>query len=307
MIENKFLRYVSFCCFLAFFACSKTSKVDEAEKNGPLKKEGYFLSVPITKFSSINSPCLDVKINNTLYSVELDLGFRGYLTMYQDMVDQIAEKKEAGHRKMYGIRGKEYLNTLYDLEKIRIGDMSFLNITLQGEERAFIADSILRKSGEEPILRDPGRLGWCLFQNSNLLVDIQGKKLIFCDSLENLQEHGYFLSKWTEAPMLLDQGLVEFHAVSPQGILRCMLDTGATLNMLHLKGTQTIDEALQDPQNIISYPWFSIGGQNIGEISFHSVPIQLPIPVQAILGMQFFSKQIVFLDFTNEKILFTTP
>ncbi len=306
MINYKSLKHLFICFFLILFSCSKISQNKKTEKNNYLKKESYFISVPITKFSSINSPCLDVSVNDVLYSVELDLGFRGYLTMYQDLVDQITEKKEAGHRKMYGIRGKEYLNTVYDLEKIKIGDISFLNITLQGEERTFTEDSILQKGDEEAIFRAPGRVGWCLFQNSNLLVDIQGKKLIFCDSLENLQQHGYFQGKWTEVPMLLDQGMVECKANVPQRTLRCMFDTGATVNMLHLEGTQTIDEAIQDPQNIVTYPCFHIGNQDTGEISFISLPIRLPVPIQAILGMEFFSKHNVFLDFANERIILET-
>jgi hypothetical protein len=302
------LKFLYFFCLLFIFSCSKkqreTHSQQDFEKKHHINEKAFFVSVPITKFSSIHSPCLDICLDDVVYSVELDLGFRGYLTMYQDVVDRISTKLATGYCTMYGIRGKEYLNTLYDIPKISIGCMDFLDIPLQGEERDFISDGVFRKDDKELLPRDPGSIGWCLFRNSNLLVDTAKEKVVFCDSMENLQKHGYFLHEWTEVPMLLERGLVEFEATTSKGKLRCMLDTGATCNMLHNEGEQTIDEAFWDPKNEVSFPWFKIGNQDVGAISFRAVPIRLPISIEAILGMDFFSEHVVFLDFVNERILF---
>jgi hypothetical protein len=224
--------------------------------------------------------------------------------MCQDVADQIVPKQEIGHQTMYGIRGKEYLNTLYEIPKIGIGRMDFSNPILQSESRDFLIDAVFRKGNKKPLPRDPGRLGWCLFRDSNLLVDIQKEKIVFCDSQENLQQHGYFLHDWIEAPMLLERGLVEFEVMTPEGGLRCMLDTGSTYNLLNVSSEQTIDQAIWDLENVIVYPWIKIGSQDLGSLEFHSVPISLPVPIEAILGMDFFSAHVVFLDFVNERILF---
>lgn len=285
------------------FVISSCSKLCDKEYDDK-KLASLFVSVPITKFSPINCPCLDIELEGVNYSVELDLGFRGYVTMNQDVVDQIISKKEVGHRVMYGMRGKEYLNTLYEIPKVKVGNATFFEIGLQGEGQEFIVDGVFRKNNEEIAPRDLGRIGWCLFRKSNLLIDVSQKNIIFCDSMENLQKHGYFLQNWIEVPMLLEQGMVEFHAMTPQGPLRCMLDTGCTLNMLHFATDQTIDEAIWDPKNVVIYPWFKIGDQDVGETRFYSAPIQLPISVESILGMEFFSKHLVFLDFARGKIVF---
>lgn len=307
MIMFRFLILILFFCV---FSCSKVDREDRFrevildQKETAEEGRSYFVSVPITKFSSTQCPCLDIHLDNGAYSVELDLGFRGHLTMYQDVADRVLSKQAIGHRTMYGIRGKQYVNTLYEIPKIQIGCMKFSNPILQGESRDFLLDAVFLKGDEKPLPRDPGRVGWCLFRDSNLLLDVQKEKIVFCDSIEKLQQHEYFLHGWTEVPMLLERGLVEFEAITPEGTLRCMLDTGATYNMLNVEGAQTIDQAIWDPKNVIIYPWFKIGDWDMGALEFHSVPLSLPLAVEAILGMDFFSEYVVFLDFINERIVF---
>jgi len=168
-------------------------------------------------------------------------------------------------------------------------------------------EAIFVQNGEEPSLSEPGRLGWELFYNVNLLVDISNSKISFCDSLETLQEYGYKIENFSKAPLLLDRGLIEFESQTSQGLLRCVLDTGSTFNFLHieLEKAQKIEQILWEDDNIVNYSSFEIDKKNFGPIYFHKMPIKIPIHIDAILGMDFFREHIVFIDFKRRAIYFS--
>jgi hypothetical protein len=49
---------------------------------------------------------------------------------------------------------------------------------------------------------------------------------------------------------------------------------------------------------------FNIAKKEFGLITFYPIPIQFPIQVDALLGMEFFNKNLVFLDFKNNMAYF---
>ena len=88
------------------------------------------------------------------------------------------------------------------------------------------------------------------------------------------------------------------------GSLRCFLDTGATWNILHAEAleNQSPDHMALDPDSITKISTFQIGGENFGPIAFRTFPVKIPVPIEAILGMEFFLKNKVFIDFANQQI-----
>lgn len=273
----------------------------------PTHQKPYYIKAPIAKWSSIQSPCIDVAIENKTFSMELDLGFRGNLTFTKPYVDTISSKTFLKEKLMYGIRGKEYVTKLYQIPTLQIGKMTFLKPVLQEEKEDFIRDATFVPDGQKRSPRDPGRLGWQLFCKVNLLVDSKNSLIAFCDSIETLGKQGYEVKQFIDVPLFLERGLIEFDAKTPEGNLRCALDTGATWNMLNCEGKEekTIDDMIWDPSNVIEYSSISINGKDFGPISFHKLPIKIPIRIEAILGADFFKNHIVFLDFNKKRIYFS--
>jgi len=110
--------------------------------------------VPITKLSSIDSPCVDVAIEDKIYSMEIDLGFRGDLTATKDSTDLIMAKNFIRCKPMYGFRGKEYPTNLYQIPKVKIRKMTFTQPVLQEEAPEFINDSVSVQNGGAPSPRE---------------------------------------------------------------------------------------------------------------------------------------------------------
>ena len=92
--------------------------------------------------------------------------------------------------------------------------------------------------------------------------------------------------------------------MTSEGPLRCVLDTGATMNILHteLQDEGAIEEILEGGR--FERNEFQVSGVNLGKVSFYPLPIRLPIRIDAILGMDFLSDYLVFIDFRNGQIYF---
>ncbi len=270
-------------------------------------KKTFFVPVPFTKFSSIQSPCVDVNIDGKVFSMELDLGYRGDITFTKESTDLILSKDFICEKPMYGIRGKEYSTNLYRVPKAKIGAMTFSKLVLQEEMQEFVTDSVFVQNGGKPSPREPGRLGWELFYNVNLLVDVTNSLIAFCDSLDTLKNKGYVIEDFIQTPLFLDRGLVEFQVQTLEGVLLCMLDTGATWNMINseIERGKPIEEEMWKPENSVEYSSFKIEGEEFGPIAFHRMPIKIPIRIEAILGMEFFQNHLVFLDFTGKCAYFS--
>lgn len=284
---------------IALVFLSGCSLVKEATTQGD--GMGYFVSVPITETSSSQIPCLNVEIEDKTLLVELDLGFRGHITVAREEVDAIMSKTFLGEKTMHGIRGKKYNKKVYRIPELKIGAMTFSRPAMQEDSAEFLKDAMFGHNERKTPSKEPGRLGWELFSSTNLLIDVPNARIVFSDSLDTLKKEGYATESFVKAPLFLERGLVEFESLTPNGPLRCMLDTGATWNALN----EDVDKAIWTPENRVEYPFFQIEGIDFGPITFCRVAIGIPIRVEAILGMEFFQKHLVFLDFANKWVYFS--
>lgn len=303
----QFLISVSFLALFAFtywFFFKENGR--QTKKSTLAKQEPFYVPVSIISFSPVNSPCIAVQIEDKSFLMELDLGLRGDLAIIGDSIDQISSKTFIRSAPMYGIRGKEYLTDFYRIPKIKIGDMDFIQPILQGTGEEMIKDSVFVKNQGSPSPREPGAVGWKLFYHANLLIDIHSSMIAFCDSLETLKKQGYKIDDFVKAPLIIERGLVEFEAETDDGPLRCMLDTGATCNMFNreLESGKSIEEVIWNSDNVTTYSTFKIGNQDFGPLAFHRIPINIPIRIEAVLGMEFFEQHLVFIDFSGKNIYF---
>lgn len=287
---------------LSYFAISKWSS-PYTESKPPLQKGPFFATVPITGFSSIQCPWVDVQIDNQALTMEIDSGFQGGLRLDGDHLHQIHPKTFIGKRSTYGFRGNKHTVDLYSIPDVRIGSAIFRKCVAEEEDPEFRKHSVFFSNGES-CCRAPGRLGWELFRTLNLLLDVKNEKLAFCDSVETLKKEGYPVEKFAKTKLLLDRQLLEIEAMTSSGLLRCMLDTGSTLNMLNreLMEGETMYQLFWDPENKTEFSSLEVGGVDLGPISFYNFPVRLPIHIEATLGEEFFEDHIVFIDFREEQV-----
>lgn len=285
------------------FFVSSCSSVKDATNQAEYAT--YFVSIPITEMTSAQIPCINVQIEDKTLPVTLDLGLRGHITMASEAVNHIASKTFLNEKSMYGVRGKKYNKKRYRIPELKIGAMTFSVPVLQEDNAEFLRDATFTHDEAEISSKEPGRLGWELFSLTPLLIDVKNAHIAFCDSLETLKKEGYAIETFIKVPLFLERGLLEFEACTPNGPLRCMLDTGATWNVLNDEAIKEIDKAVWTPENKAEYSFFLIEGADFGPIAFRRMPIQIPIRIEAILGMEFFQRHLIFLDLENRVVYFS--
>lgn len=278
--------------FLLACGCSVAQK-----KHKPTEKPTFFVPVLITKLSSFQTPCVHVRLEEKTLLLKLDLGFQGDMTIEKEVSDLLAVKEFVGERSTYGIRGKEYKKKAYQIPKATISAMTFSPLIVEEENAEFLQDAEFLENGEESTPKEEhGRLGWSLFYNANLLVDVQNSKIAFADSLETLKKEGYAVESWIKAPLFLENGLLECKVETPRGTLQCVLDTGATWNVLNAE-SELLD--------IVECPFLKIENVDFGPTCFRAFSIRMPLQIDAILGMEFFKDHLVFLDFAKKLVYFS--
>lgn len=300
-------------CFLIasfFYFWFKKSSRENPSLNSEHIKTKYgslYQSFLIEKFSSTGLPCLSINIDNLDVEVELDLGFKRDGAFSQRFLDQIKHKMFLETVEIYGFRGNSYREKLYEIPFIQIDKIIFHNVKVLESGDEFERDSMIMQDDIPFIPAQIGRIGWGLFKNSNLFLDLKNSKIAICDSLETLKMQNYPIRHFVQAPLLLDRGIVEFYASTSSGPLRCMLDTGSTWNLLNKEVKESdIEEAIRNSDNCSVISSFGVGGKDFHGIFFHSLPLRYPIKVEAVLGMDFFRKHLVFLDFEEKIVYFSS-
>lgn len=284
------MRFKKFAIALLLFSCGCSVFQREQPKE---TKSGFFVSVPVT-FSTFNTPGLNIEIEERSLLAKLDLGFEGDLAIEKKILDAIASKEWIGEKIMYGVHGKEYKEKRYRVPKVKMGSLTFSPPIVQEENAEFLTDATFIQNPEDEVLRqEVGRVGWELFANACLFLDMRKGRIAVCDSIDSFKKEGYSIESFTKTPLLLERDLVEFEAMTPQGALRCVLDTGSTWNVLN-----------ETPGDIIECASLKIEGIDFGPTPFHQMPIRIPIKIDAILGMEFLKDNLVFLDFVKKEVYF---
>lgn len=276
-----------------------------ANQREPEQKKWFFF-FPVT-FSSINLPCIDARIDGESFSMVLDLGFRGYVSLLSKHLEKISSKKQIGTKQKYNFKGIAHSFNCYSIAEISVGDVFWRNPILEELSENFLAQTRIRKEDSTtPIVYKDGSLGWWVFRRTNLFLDLGNAEAAVGFRLDTLMECGYPVDTWAHAPLLLDRGLVEFEATTSEGPIRCCLDTGSTWNILNgqIEGISVYD-ACVNPKHFIEYPILMVGETNIGPIVFRQIPVNLPIFIPITLGVDFFLQHQVFIDFREKRIYFS--
>lgn len=283
----------------------------------------YFEEVPIT-LSSANIPYIDVEVEDKKITAAVDLGSARMIAFPRNFLEELNQKTFLKQVSFWGVRGKTYLSDLYKIPKIQIGGMSIFPVMAEEVNPEFIKDLILSDTTQESLDQGVARIGWELFSLFNVFLDFENEKIAFCDSLDTLRKHGYPVDSFAETPLLLDRNFIKFEVKTRKGKMRCILDTGCTLNLLNkdlengsnehmifkldnvdqpeVLNPDNSDLSVFDFKKSYETSVFKIGKRDFGKTTF--IKIKMPFEIDAFVGMEFLRSKLVFIDFPNRKIYF---
>lgn len=257
-----------------------------------LQAEPYFNAVPIEAFSKQLIPCISITIEDKKFLCAFDSGSIGQLFLVPELIQEIQDKTFCSYSTLIGIRGNEYTLPMYSVPKAKVGNTELQFLSLREESKKFLADALLDSNSNVYDIKC-GRIGWELYKSHNLLIDIPHARIGMCDSIETLGMQGYPIENYIQTPLIPNLPLLCIQISIKNRILTCVLDTGATLNILKLEGFDEQTVTLKSAK---------IGNVELEPLSFCAFPIRLSPEIDAILGMDFFLKHTVFIDFKRQTV-----
>jgi hypothetical protein len=280
----------------SFFLIIQYTGIYPFLKRNEIVNNSYFVSIPVSICSNSRSstPSLSIQIGDQKILSSLDLGFRGHFSIAKDVLDSIENKTFLGTTETHGFGGNVYTKNIYEIPEVSIGDVSFLRTEIQEESKDFHTNSLLKDHEKLSSAAEPGRIGWEIFQFMNVFIDLANKRIAFCDGLSSLKKNSYSSELFVMAPLILERGFLEIDVESSLGPLRCVLDTGASVSILNIpmnEGKFSYELNKFDDVSTVA-----IAGRDFGPIRFYHLSIELPIHVDAILGMNFFEENSVFCN-----------
>ena len=265
-----------------------------------------FYSFALTE-SDGRIPCLQAEIEGISFLAKLDMGYDGVLSLPKHLLEQLTHKSDAGTVLFTSIRGKKYETSVFTIPKLYIEDVALVNLPVEETHLEFERDTELNPNTNFESSDVTARFGWQAFLGTVILIDLQKSVVICCDNLETLKEKGYPLEQFVATNFLPREELIEFEADVNHRIVKCILDTGCTLNLIHADSNVS-DVIEEEPKfaninfaNPLPSTAFSVGGRQLGPCTFYET--QLPFGVEAIIGVDFLETQIVCIDFINRALL----
>ncbi len=303
---KKFLAWSASVCFIALIiGWAFRLWTPGREKNHPALPPHSFYSFALTE-SDARIPCLQAEIEGISFPAKLDMGYEGVLSLPKNLLEQLVHKCDAGTVLHGGLKGNKYETQVFTIPKLYIGDLALVNLPVEESHLEFEHDTNLGPDADFEPSDVMARIGWRAFLGAVVLIDLHQSVVICCDSLETLKEEGYLLEQFVSTDFLPCRGLMEFEAGIDNRRVKCILDTGCTVNLIHAHSTATGDMgeelgfALIDLAHPLPPTTFSVGGHHLGSCIFHET--QLPFGVEAIVGVDFLKTQIVCIDFVNHQL-----
>jgi hypothetical protein len=270
------------------------------------RKPSFYIPSSVTTGFSNHLPYVNISIENQSFLVALDLGFDGMACLFEKYIDPLSTKALIGERSVWGVQGTSDRKKIYKIPSLAIGDLVFNDLSLEEDSLILSSEGIIVVGNKGLHPPELGKVGWKLFKSVVLFLDLGHSLIGMGDSIETLEAQGYPLESFTKTPLLSNRNLLEIDVLTSNGPLRCCLDTGCTFNFINRANTlnEPLDIFVSNKQNNVTFSFFRIGGKDFGETSFYPLPIQLPIHIEAALGMKFFTDHQVILDFKNGYVYF---
>lgn len=268
--------------------------------------------IPIQFFPYSKLPVIDVVIEGKKYYLELDTGAAGDLVLKTEILDQMT-KKEVGLIKTIDINGNIYENFEFLIPNLRIYDLNFDSVAVRQENMDFLKEGCVvrdspinnQKLNELRYANIAGRIGWGILEKKQWYFDFSHSLLWRVDDLDQLKKEvkGFSFSDAVEVPFEIEKRGIVLVVETKVGVKKFMLDTGACVSCLRECLVPKGAGKEFEPGKRMLLSDIRIGGKDFGSYSFFLYNFSSMIDVDGILGLQFFERNSIYLDFQNKKAL----
>jgi predicted aspartyl protease len=276
----------------------------------PFKKIPY-LCIPL-QFTEDNIPYTQVEIGGMRCTLILDTGAGSEFGLRKELLDKVS-KQFSKKVEWLNIKGDVYETQDYLVPKIKIQTSWIKDVIIReeiysppplNESMWIFSQKLYEKNGNQI----DGRIGWKFLTSFYPFFDIGNSVFYFTrgpSSLHKLEEKGYSISDLYNVPFEMNGFGCVFTVDTDLGKKRFLFDTGCTYSMINSSVVNPQNMTIVTPEKkITTLNNVSIGNYFLGKMDFHLIDFGPPFDeIDGIIGMDFFSKNIVYLNFKEEKAL----
>lgn len=272
----------------------------------PFFQKGRLLKIPL-EYDEINHESyVKAKIEDGEYYLLLDWGLPGAWMLQSRILEKIKHKHIEGTFTFRDLKGNVYSSSAIRLPLIKIAGKEFENALGIEEQKKFIEEGcVIWTSNEvnEATFVRAGSVGRDLFKNWNLIFDLSNDTLYLTmeESADYKKRNHHNTKAFSEVPFVNSRTGTVISVETDLGIRRFLLDTGATHSFL-----RNSDVKKEEQEEFKPGRWryatkkFVCGNLDFGKTDFVLYELtSIDDDIDGILGVDFFYKYCVFLDFQN--------
>ncbi|MBI5346464.1 MAG: hypothetical protein HZB76_04915 [Chlamydiae bacterium] len=249
--------------------------------------------------SSSETPLHQMTIEGESYPIEISLSSCGRISLPKEILDKVKDKRPKGTNKSKDIQNNEYDLPVYILPKIEVAGVTFYEAEVEEKNEKFRVNALLptfKKCDNDKL----ARIGRRLLTISNLLLDLEQKKIYLTNDEKRLRRSGYFFEDFVKVPLILNGG-VRVEINTDLGIRKFAIDTGTAKSFINSFGVPNTNLKEESGLKIFTSSKFAIGNMDFGSQDLYllDVPIEAK-DFEGILGMDFLRSHILYLDYKNK-------
>jgi len=270
-----------------------------------------FLRIPISFFPFLDRPTMKVEIEGKKYSLLVDLGSSFPVFLHKKYIDKIEDKESAGIFKSFDVNGNCYERAGFKVGDVKLQENCKLTgVVIISEDIDFLLKGCKisppgiwhRLMDQLELLIMSGRIGLPVFRAGDCFFDFPNSYIVVADNITSLIDRaGCSVDGFVQVPFNLEKYGVILTLQTDLGLKKFVLDTGATHSIL--KKSQVAKEIAKEFK---PGKWFyrnhktEIAGCNFGICNFVLFDFTDRFEVDGILGVDFFKKHAICLDFHNQ-------
>jgi len=273
-------------------------------------------SIPV---NMSNDPKIEVSIEGHTYSLYIDTGASITLILQDYLLKNIKNKEiTEGVTYFNDFRGQTYTSDCsFLIPQLKIGSFSFENITSKVENKDFLINCEIISpefKNENPASSLDGRIGLNFFRPYCCLFKFSDSVIYLANDISGLK-HRMNMKDYVEIPMETDSsGLIVLKVELDMGVKTFILDTGSS-GAVFRESLIDDKEALLK-KNLTKKAWpgmwlFRSKKLKIGDVDFGNQNFWLielgKCWEDGFLGVDFFKKHGICLDFPNKKVYIEKP
>ena len=277
-------------------------------------KNRSYLRLPVQLLQPLDDPLVTIEIGGYPYSMHVDLGSSETLSLQNRYIKKTKKKKKLDPIQRINIKGIVYESKNYLIPSAKFGNFKFYNVNLS--EDVEIDCCIFARSEEfknrmkrRKLQFIDGVMGRSIFMNFDCFFDIPNLEIILAKNIDALiNDAGCIIEHFVQIPFSLSREGIILSVQTDLGVQKLLLDTGANISAIRASLVEKeLAKEEETGKMVFESKSLVLNGTDFGNCEFLLYEFSdLIKEFEGVLGMDFFKKHAICLDFHN-KVAYIQP